>query len=159
MEHDKEEGEMSDDHEMLIDDQPLDSPTKSTVVNIFFYEYTYIVLIKFFNLTFFQVFIADKNGLLVQQLEKVDACRLEERAKRFGLNLTGNRIVTQKQIDELYNNFGIEGGNERHFRFDTLHLNGVNGLITKDIFEYLVDYKPVSLEWVDDNSCGYLRKS
>ncbi|OWR44169.1 nuclear cap-binding protein subunit 3-like [Danaus plexippus] len=131
MEHDKEEGEMSDDHEMLIDDQPLDSPTKSTVV-----------------------FIADKNGLLVQQLEKVDACRLEERAKRFGLNLTGNRIVTQKQIDELYNNFGIEGGNERHFRFDTLHLNGVNGLITKDIFEYLVDYKPVSLEWVDDNSCN-----
>lgn len=89
----------------------------------------------------------------MQTLQKVDAIKLEERAKRFGLNLTGKRIVTQKQIDELYANFGIESGNERHFRFDTLHLYGVNGLSTKEIFEYLEDYKPISLEWIDARSC------
>lgn len=88
-------------------------------------------------------------------MKKIDATKLEERAKRFGLDLSGNKIITQHQIDELYINFGIQSVNERHFRFDTLHLNGVNGLSTKDIFEYLEDYKPVSLEWIDDNSCKY----
>lgn len=63
--------------------------------------------------------------------------------------------MTQKQIDELYVNFGIESGNERHFRFDTLHLSGVDGLTTKEIFEYLEDYKPVSLEWIDGISCKF----
>lgn len=100
-----------------------------------------------------QLYTADKNGPLVKKLTKIDASKLEERAKRFGLDLSGNRMVTQAQIDELYKNFGIESGNERHFRFDTLHLNGVHGLTTKDIFEYLEDYKPVSLEWIDSNSC------
>lgn len=86
-------------------------------------------------------------------MEKVDAAKIEERAKRFGLNLTGNRVITQNQIDELYSNFGIETGNERHFRFDAIYLNGIEGLNTKDVFEYLEDYKPVSLEWIDDLSC------
>ncbi|XP_041977696.1 nuclear cap-binding protein subunit 3-like [Aricia agestis] len=99
---------------------------------------------------------ADKNGLMLKELDKIDAVKLEERAKRFGINLSGSRLVTQKQIDELYKNFGIESGNERHFRFDALHLNGVHGLTTKDIFEYLQDYKPVSLEWVDENSCNVI---
>lgn len=104
----------------------------------------------------FQLYRAEKDGLVVQKLEKIDASKIEERAQRFGLNLTGNRVITQRQIDELYANCGIESGNERHFRFDTLHLNGVNGLTTRDIFEYLEDYKPVSLEWMDDVSCKYL---
>ncbi|XP_023948505.2 nuclear cap-binding protein subunit 3 [Bicyclus anynana] len=134
MDHDKEEGEMSDDTEMVVDDQRevIDYDTKQCTV----------------------LYTADKNGPLVKKLNKVDASKLEERARRFGLDLSGNRVVTQTQIDELYNNFGIESGNERHFRFDTLHLNGVHGLSTKDIFEYLEDYKPVSLEWIDDNSCN-----
>lgn len=97
--------------------------------------------------------MAEKSGLIVKELQKADAEKLEERAKRFGLNLTGNRVITQTQIDELYNNFGIESGNERHFRFDALYLNGVDGLTTKEIFEYLEDYKPLSLEWIDDVSC------
>ncbi|XP_026495293.2 nuclear cap-binding protein subunit 3-like [Vanessa tameamea] len=134
MEQEREEGEMSDDTEMLVDDEQsshklLDN--KSTL----FYR-------------------ADKEGLIVEQLNKVDASKLEDRAKRFGLNLTGHKLVTQNQIDELYSNCGIESGNERHFRFDTLHLNGVGGLTTKEIFEYLKDYKPVSLEWVGANSCN-----
>lgn len=98
---------------------------------------------------------ADKEGLVVKKMTRIDASKLEERAQRFGINLTGNRIVTQKQIDELYYNLGVESRNERHFRFDALHLNGVHGLTTKDIFEYLQEYKPVSLEWVDDNSCKF----
>ncbi|XP_059056994.1 nuclear cap-binding protein subunit 3-like isoform X2 [Achroia grisella] len=97
---------------------------------------------------------AGKQGIFIQKLEKIDASKIEERANRFGLNLTGNRVVTQRQIDELYINCGIEGGNERHFRFDAIHLHGVNGLSTREIFEYLEDYKPVSLEWLDDLSCN-----
>lgn len=91
----------------------------------------------------------------MQKLEKVDAAKLDERAKRFGLNLTGTHTITQKQIDELYENCGIQSGNERHIRFDTIHLNGVDGLTTKEIFQYLEDYKPLSLEWIDDTSCRY----
>lgn len=96
---------------------------------------------------------ADKAGLIIEKLEKVDAYKIEERAKRFGLNLTGNRVITQRQIDELYSNFGIESGNERHFRFDAINLNGVDGLDTKEIFQYLEDFKPLSLEWIDEVSC------
>ncbi|CAG9783791.1 unnamed protein product [Diatraea saccharalis] len=134
----REEGEMSDeDISMLVDEVnpkqlPMDvAQTQQTIM-----------------------YKADKHGLLVQQLEKVDASKLEERAKRFGLDLTGNKVVTQKQIDELYANCGIESGNERHFRFDTIHLNGVDNLTTREIFEYLEDFKPVSLEWIDDSSCN-----
>lgn len=90
----------------------------------------------------------------MKQLKKIDAIKFEERAKRFGLNFSGNRIVTQKEIDELYANIGIDE-NERHFRLDTLHLTGIDGLTTKDVFEYLEDYKPVSLEWVDGTSCKF----
>ncbi|XP_050344848.1 nuclear cap-binding protein subunit 3-like [Nymphalis io] len=134
MEQEREEGEMSDDTEMIVDDEQLSHELLDNQ-NILFYK-------------------ADKEGLIVEQLNKIDASKIEDRAKRFGLNLTGNKLVTQNQIDELYSNFGIESGNERHFRFDTLHLNGVGGLTTKEIFAYLKDYKPVSLEWVDANSCN-----
>lgn len=102
---------------------------------------------------------ADKAGIIIEKLEKVDASKIEERAKRFGLNLTGNRVITQRQIDELYSNFGIESGNERHFRFDAINLNGVDGLTTKEIFQYLEDYKPLSLEWIDEASCKYINLS
>lgn len=100
-----------------------------------------------------QLYRAEKTGIVVETLEKVDSSKLEERAKRFGLNLTGSRVVTQSQIDELYAKSGIESGNERHFRFDSIHLHGVDGLTTREIFEYLEDFKPVSLEWADDISC------
>lgn len=100
-----------------------------------------------------QQYNAVNNEIIVKQLEKADATKLEEKAMRFGLNLTGNRVITQRQIDELYSNFGIESGNERHFRFDALYLNGVDSLSTKEIFEYLEDYQPLSLEWIDDVSC------
>ncbi|XP_061712363.1 nuclear cap-binding protein subunit 3-like [Cydia pomonella] len=133
MEMDKEEGEMSDDP--MLGDEDNDCIPEEDVKPTLLYK-------------------AEKEGLIITQLEKIDAKKLEERAKRFGLNLSGNRLVTQKQIDELYRNFGIESGNERHFRFDALHLNGVAGLKEKDIFEYLADYKPVSLEWIDENSCN-----
>lgn len=103
-----------------------------------------------------QLYKAEKTGIVVKSLEKVDASKLEERATRFGLNLTGSRIVTQSQIDELYAKSGIESGNERHFRFDSIHLHGVEGLTTRDIFEYLEDYKPVSLEWADEMSCKFV---
>ncbi|CAH2086414.1 unnamed protein product [Euphydryas editha] len=133
MEQEREEGEMSDDTEMIVDDE--EEPQLLDDKSALFYK-------------------ADKKGLYVEKLNKIDALKLEERAKRFGLNLTGSKVVTQNQIDELYSNFGIESGNERHFRFDTLHLYGVSGLTTKEIFQYLEDYKPVSLEWVDGNSCN-----
>lgn len=111
-----------------------------------------IFIIKF---TCLQLFKAEKNGIIIERLEKVDAAKLEERATRFGLNLAGSRLITQKQIDELYANCGVQSGNQRHFRFDTLHLNGIDGLTTREIFEYLEDYKPVSLEKVDETSCKY----
>ncbi|KAI8434920.1 hypothetical protein MSG28_003394 [Choristoneura fumiferana] len=130
---DKEEGEMSDDPMLGSDDK--DSIPENDIKPTLLYK-------------------AEKDGLVIKQLEKIDAAKFEERAKRFGLNLSGSKVVTQKQIDELYSNFGIESGNERHFRFDALHLNGVNGLSTREIFEYLEDYRPVSLEWIDDVSCN-----
>ncbi|CAD0196828.1 unnamed protein product [Chrysodeixis includens] len=129
---DREDGEMSDDNAMLVDDdvkEPISYTEDCTVV-----------------------YKANKTGLVIEKLEKVDASKIEERAKRFGLNLTGNRVITQRQIDDLYSNFGIESGNERHFRFDALNLNGVDGLTTKEIFQYLEDYKPLSLEWIDEIS-------
>ncbi|KAJ0180573.1 hypothetical protein K1T71_003977 [Dendrolimus kikuchii] len=132
---DREDGEMSDDSAMLMDTD-VNEPT----------------IVKDENFTL--LYKANKNGLEIKTLEKVDASRLEERAKRFGLNLTGNRVITQSQIDELYENCGIESGNERHFRFDALHLTGIDGLSTKELFQYLEDYKPISLEWVDDISCN-----
>ncbi|XP_035435928.2 nuclear cap-binding protein subunit 3 [Spodoptera frugiperda] len=130
---DREDGEMSDDNAMVVDDvkEPISYTDDCTLV-----------------------YKADKAGLIVEKLEKVDASKIEERAKRFGLNLTGNRVITQRQIDELYSNFGIESGNERHFRFDAINLHGVDGLSTKEIFQYLEDYKPVSLEWIDEVSCN-----
>ncbi|XP_013195940.2 nuclear cap-binding protein subunit 3 [Amyelois transitella] len=134
MDQEREEGEMSDDTEMFVDN--LEKSIAESNVDC-------TVLYK-----------AEKSGLIVQKLEKIDAAKIEERAKRFGLNLTGSRVVTQRQIDELYANCGIESGNERHFRFDTIHLSGVNGLSTKDVFEYLEDFKPVSLEKLDENSCN-----
>ncbi|XP_063821829.1 nuclear cap-binding protein subunit 3-like [Ostrinia nubilalis] len=133
----REEGEMSDDNAMLVDD--FEPPSKNEDLE----PAKHTVIYK-----------ADKNGIMVTQLEKIDAARIEERARRFGLNLSGNRVITQKQIDELYENFGIESGNERHFRFDALHLNGVDGLTTREIFEYLEDYKPLSLERIDEVSCN-----
>ncbi|KAM3963157.1 uncharacterized protein ACR2FA_002913 [Aphomia sociella] len=131
---DREEGEMSDDNEMLVDDVKesiSDNDVKCTTL-----------------------YRAGKEGIYIQKLEKIDATKIEDRANRFGLNLTGNRVVTQRQIDDLYANCGIESGNERHFRFDAIHLTGVNGLNTRELFEYLQDYKPVSLEWLDDVSCN-----
>ncbi|XP_075969649.1 uncharacterized protein LOC142972426 [Anticarsia gemmatalis] len=131
---DREDGEMSDDNAMVVDDvkEPISFIENDCEV----------------------IYRADKKGIIIEKLEKVDAFKIEERAKRFGLNLTGNKIITQRQIDELYSNFGIESGNERHFRFDALNLSGVDGLSTKEIFQYLEDYKPLSLEWIDDISCN-----
>lgn len=133
---DREDGEMSDDNAMDVDDvkQPISYVEQDSVETV--------------------IYKAEKGGIVIKTLEKVDACKIEQRAKRFGLNLTGNRVVTQRQIDELYTNCGIESGNERHFRFDALNLSGVEGLTTKEIFRYLEDYKPLSLEWVDDVSCN-----
>ncbi|CAH4029643.1 nuclear cap-binding protein subunit 3-like [Pieris brassicae] len=133
MDFDKEDGEMSDDYEMDIEerDQKPDIQSEDSTL----------------------LYRADKTGPIIKQLAKIDSIKFEERAKRFGLNLSGNRIVTQKQIDELYANIGIEE-NERHYRLDTLHITGIDGLTTKDVFEYLEDYKPVSLEWVDSTSCN-----
>ncbi|CAH0406455.1 unnamed protein product [Chilo suppressalis] len=135
----REEGEMSDDDSSMLVDEVESLPQRSMDVS----KTQQTVM-----------FMADKNGLLVKQLEKIDAFKLEERAKRFGLDLTGNKVVTQRQIDELYANLGVESGNERHFRFDAIHLNGVYGLTTREIFEYLEDFKPVSLEWIDNTSCN-----
>ncbi|XP_038215856.1 nuclear cap-binding protein subunit 3-like [Zerene cesonia] len=134
MDNDREDGEMSDENEMDVDVAKEDIKTLPIDGSTLLYK-------------------ADKTGPIVKCLNKVDALKLEERAQRFGLNLSGNRVVTQKQIDDLYANIGIEG-NERHFRLDALHLTGIDGLTTKDVFEYLEDYKPVSLEWIDETSCN-----
>ncbi|XP_045491884.1 nuclear cap-binding protein subunit 3-like [Colias croceus] len=134
MDNDREDGEMSDENEMDVDVAKEDIKTLPVDGSTLLYK-------------------ADKTGPIVKHLNKVDALKLEERAQRFGLNLSGNRVVTQKQIDDLYANVGIEG-NERHFRLDALHLTGIDGLTTKDVFEYLEDYKPVSLEWIDETSCN-----
>ncbi|GBP56434.1 Nuclear cap-binding protein subunit 3 [Eumeta japonica] len=128
----KEEGEMSDDNSMVIEENVQTPMDTSSVL----------------------VYESKSDGLIIQKLGKADAAKLEERAKRFGLLLTGRKAITQKQIDELYENFGIRNGEERHFRFDTLHLYGVNGLTTKEIFEYLEDFRPVSIEWINNKSCN-----
>ncbi|KAG6442613.1 hypothetical protein O3G_MSEX002440 [Manduca sexta] len=131
---DREDGEMSDDNTMVVDEDVKDTVLETEPSTL--------------------LYKTEKNGLVIKKLEKVDAIKLEERARRFGLNLTGNRVITQKQIDDLYENFGIEIGNERHFRFDSIHLSGIDGLTTKEIFQYLEDYKPLSLEWIDNTSCN-----
>ncbi|KAL4710739.1 hypothetical protein ACJJTC_004384 [Scirpophaga incertulas] len=131
----KEEGEMSDDNIMLVDydtTQDVSLPKENSALT----------------------YRAVREGLIIQELEKVDCAKLEDRAKRFGLNLSGSMVVTQERIDNLYANCGIKSESERHFRFDTIHLSGVDGLSTREIFEYLEDYKPVSLEWIDDVSCN-----
>lgn len=157
---DKEEGEMSDDNAMVIDDvkEPIiEKEPDCTLVSTLYDNLQDLFHVLLLNSTFIltkspQLFKAGKDGVVVERLEKIDAAKLAERVKRFGLNLSGSRLVTQAQIDELYASAGITG-NERHYRFDTLHLNGVDGLTTREIFEYLEDYRPVSLERVDDVSC------
>lgn len=167
----REDGEMSDDNAMLLDvdseeiTNPKNDQNKRTVVRLilctlrktiscFNNDNLKELLAAFISICFntFQLYKAEKDGVVIKQLEKVDAAKLEERANSIGLNLTGNRIITQNQIDELYANFGVEG-NERHFRFDAIYLNGIEGLTTREIFEYLEDYKPSSLEWIDEVSC------
>lgn len=133
----REEGEMSDDNYMAVDSEDEQIPNSNQMDTG---DMTIILSLP-------------EKKTLVEKIEIADVQRLEERAKKFGLTLFSTRAITQKQIDELYNNF-IKDGNERHFRFDTLHLRGVDDLTTKEIFEYLEDYKPVSLEWVDKSSCN-----
>lgn len=131
---DREEGEMSDDQSMVVDEEVLED--------------------KEMKDDFTLLYRADKQGLVVESLGKADAGKLEERAQRFGIDFGGSKLITQKQIEDLYKNLGIDDGFERHVRFDTLHLRGVNGVSTREIFEYLGEYRPISLEWINTYSCN-----
>ncbi|XP_051170646.1 nuclear cap-binding protein subunit 3-like [Leptopilina boulardi] len=81
--------------------------------------------------------------------------KIEERAKRFGLN--DKEIFSRLQeYQDLYTSMGIteENENTKNFRLNALHIRGTEEMSTKDVFKYFEDYAPASLEWINDVSCN-----
>lgn len=39
------------------------------------------------------------------------------------------------------------------YRMDTLHVWGTHDLSTKDLLDWLEEYNPKGVEWIDDSSC------
>ncbi|PSN38306.1 hypothetical protein C0J52_19161 [Blattella germanica] len=103
----------------------------------------------------------NKGGAFVTGVDifaKEVQSKLHERAKRFGLDPSDVKAITDHQITELYKSLGVkekeEEGAEKHFRLNALHMRGTEDLSTQDIFNYFKDYGPASIEWINDFSCN-----
>ncbi|KAH3887539.1 hypothetical protein DPMN_011556, partial [Dreissena polymorpha] len=82
--------------------------------------------------------------------------RLQERAKRFGLDYKPEQPV---DVQSLYDSLGIKPADlstkdERGIRMEAVHLRGVHDMNTKDVFSYFNEFAPGKCEWIDDGSCN-----
>lgn len=79
-----------------------------------------------------------------------------DRAKRFAISadeLTSNN-VNNGDLSNLYRSLGIDKENERHYRFNAVHMRGTKDMSTDDVFEYFMSYGPSDIEWINDISCN-----
>ncbi|KAJ9586285.1 hypothetical protein L9F63_020079 [Diploptera punctata] len=101
----------------------------------------------------------NKGGAFVTGVDifaKEEQIKLDERAKRFGLDPSDVKPITEQQVTELYKSLGVkdEEGTEKHHRLDAIHMRGTEDMSTQDIFDYFKDYGPASIEWINDYSCN-----
>nr|CAD7402139.1 unnamed protein product [Timema poppensis] len=85
---------------------------------------------------------------------KEEQNKLEERAKRFGLDLSDQKQVTDQQLKDLYTSLKMEEDSIKHYRLNSLHMRGTETMSTQDIFNYFKDYGPATIEWINDYTCN-----
>lgn len=86
-----------------------------------------------------------------------DQGKLDERAKRFSLDPSEVKSVSDKELKKLYQSLGMkpeEGTSEKHYRLNALHMRGTEEMSTQDIFSYFKDFGAASIEWINDYSCN-----
>lgn len=77
----------------------------------------------------------------------------------FSLNLTEKSFLNSP-IEPSYQPGVISLLSENDlYRREAIHLYGVDELSTSDIFDYLKEYKPVAVEWINDHSCNVVWKN
>ena len=54
----------------------------------------------------------------------------------------------------LFRDLGINKENERHYRFNTLHVKGVENMSTEDVYQYFASFAPSHVEWIDNDTCN-----
>lgn len=80
--------------------------------------------------------------------------KLENRAQRFGF---GVEPLSSEDIQSLYHSLGLETSLERaDVCFDTIHMHGVTGLTTHDIFCYFGRFEPSSVHWISKQTCNVI---
>lgn len=100
----------------------------------------------------------NKGGMFTTGINifgKEEKLKMEERAKRFGLNEETKNSM-EDQEPELYTSLGIpeEDDAVKNLRLNVLHMRGTEEMSTKDVFKYFEDYAPASIEWINDVSCN-----
>lgn len=85
---------------------------------------------------------------------KEEKLKMEERAKRFGLLETVQKLPNREE--NLYSSMGItdDSENAKNTRLNVIHMRGTEEMSTKDVFKYFQDYAPMSIEWINDVSCN-----
>ncbi|VDD78562.1 unnamed protein product [Mesocestoides corti] len=65
--------------------------------------------------------------------------------------------VTEYSAKKLYAHLGFANGRDtmvaEGYRMDVLHVWGTHELSTADLLEWLGEFSPQSVEWIDDSSC------
>ncbi|KAL5972094.1 Nuclear cap-binding protein subunit 3, partial [Taenia solium] len=71
--------------------------------------------------------------------------------------------VTEANAKGIYAHLGFVDGRDvmvaEGYRMDTLHVWGTHDLSTKDLLDWLEEYNPKGVEWIDDSSCNILMQS
>lgn len=93
------------------------------------------------------ILIIHTKCLLQNQFDKT---KLDARAQRFGMNPS----LTDEQVQELYKTLGITSVSVLEVRLDSIFMCGTKEMSTEDVFGYFERYDPVSVEWIDDDSCN-----
>lgn len=86
--------------------------------------------------------------------DKNEQLKLQERAKRFALRPEEIHSFTDQDFQELRESLGVNSSNEKEFKFDTVHLLGLEEMSAEDIVDYFSNYAPEGIEWIDNGSCN-----
>lgn len=79
-----------------------------------------------------------------------------QRAERFGLPKKNESkpVTYSEQLSSLHSELGINEENERHYRFNAIHMRGIQEMTTDDVLQYFSFHDPSVVEWVDSDSCN-----
>lgn len=86
--------------------------------------------------------------------DKNEQIKLQERAKRFALRPEEIHSFTDQDFQELRESLGVNPSNESEFKFETVHVLGLDEMSAEDIVEYFSNYAPEGIEWIDNGSCN-----